>query len=136
MANQVKRISVAPGTKPFDKAVFRLNWQINDRNVQILAYNKNSLQEIQKNVFVMPAYVDKDFNLFIVVSKFIENNWILAFSKAQLEGHNEVTDLSAPIPAGEGLNLLGKHSAKDANHLLRYFSTLVSTKRGEWCLLK
>ena len=71
-----------------------------------------------------------------MVSQLIEDDWIVAFTEATIENETEITDLSDPIPTGEGLNLLGEHSPNDANQLLKYFETLVEAKRGEWRLIQ
>ena len=127
---------VTPGTPEFDHMAFRLKQAVNEENLRALDYDGNQLQKIQDNVYVMPAYIDKNFNLFFVVSPLIENDWIIAFSKATSENGNEITDLSEPIPTGEGLNQLGEHSPEDANKILKYFNTLVDAGRGEWKLVK
>lgn len=127
---------LTPGTKEFEKMIFKLNKDMDNSNIQALEYNGNKLQEIQDNVYVMPAYVTDDFNLFFVISKLIEDDWIVAFTQATIEDENEITDLTDPIPTGKGLNMLGEQSAADANQLLKYFQTLVDTKRGEWRLIQ
>jgi hypothetical protein len=127
---------VTPGTEEFEKMVFKLNDDVNDDNLGALSYDGNLLQHVGGNVYVMPAYVDNDFNLFIVVSQLIEEDWIIAFTQATLHGEHEVTDLSEPIPTGKGLNMLGEYSAEDANQLLNYFETLVDANRGEWKLIQ
>jgi len=116
--------------------VFRLNNPVNAENVSSLNYNGAELEEIQDGVYAQPAFVSDEFNLFFVVTQLIGDDWIIAFSKATIENDNEITDLSDPIPTGEGLNMLGDASADDANNLLSYFGTLVDAKRGEWRLIE
>ncbi|AYF92492.1 hypothetical protein [Apilactobacillus bombintestini] len=127
---------VTPGTEEFGKMVFKLNGDMNDDTKGALAYNGNQLEEIQDGVFVMPVFVTDKFNLFLIVSKLIENDWIVAFTQATIENETEVTDLSDPIPTGKGLNMLGEQSAADANQLLKYFETLADSNRGEWRLIQ
>lgn len=127
---------VTPGTEEFGKMVFKLNGDMNDDTKGALAYNGNQLEEIQDGVYVMPIYVDEEFNIFLVVTKLIEDDWIVAFTEATFESEDVINDLSDPIPTGEGLNLLGEHSPNDANQLLKYFETLVEAKRGEWRLIQ
>ncbi|ALJ31754.1 hypothetical protein AKUA1202_09420 [Apilactobacillus kunkeei] len=127
---------VTPGTEEFNKMVFKLSESMNDDTKQALSYNGNQLEEIQDGIYVMPVYVTDDFNIFFVVSQLIEDDWIVAFTEATIENETEITDLSDPIPTGEGLNLLGEHSPNDANQLLKYFETLVEAKRGEWRLIQ
>lgn len=127
---------VTPGTDEFNKMVFKLSESMNDDTKQALSYNGNQLEEIQDGIYVMPVYVTDDFNIFFVVSQLIEDDWIVAFTEATIENETEITDLSDPIPTGEGLNLLGEHSPNDANQLLKYFETLVEAKRGEWRLIQ
>ncbi|CAI2608639.1 hypothetical protein AKUA2103_08540 [Apilactobacillus kunkeei] len=127
---------VTPGTEEFNKMVFKLSESMNDDIKQALSYNGNQLEEIQDGIYVMPVYVTDDFNIFFVVSQLIEDDWIVAFTEATIENETEITDLSDPIPTGEGLNLLGEHSPNDANQLLKYFETLVEAKRGEWRLIQ
>lgn len=127
---------VTPGTEEFEKMVFKLNDDVNEDNLSALSYNGNALHNVGDNVYVMPVYVDDDFNLFIVVSQLIEEDWIIAFTQATLHEKYEVTDLSEPIPTGKGLNMLGERSAEDANKLLNYFETLSNANRGEWKLIQ
>lgn len=127
---------VTPGTEEFNKMVFKLSESMNDDTKQALSYNGNQLEKIQDGSYVMPVYVTDDFNIFFVVSQLIEDDWIVAFTEATIENETEITDLSDPIPTGEGLNLLGEHSPNDANQLLKYFETLVEAKRGEWRLIQ
>ncbi|CAI2682663.1 hypothetical protein [Apilactobacillus kunkeei] len=127
---------VTPGTEEFNKMVFKLSESMHDDTKQALSYNGNQLEEIQDGIYVMPVYVTDDFNIFFVVSQLIEDDWIVAFTEATIENETEITDLSDPIPTGEGLNLLGEHSPNDANQLLKYFETLVEAKRGEWRLIQ
>lgn len=127
---------VTPGTEEFNKMVFKLSESMNDDTKQALSYNGNQLEEFQDGIYVMPVYVTDDFNIFFVVSQLIEDDWIVAFTEATIENETEITDLSDPIPTGEGLNLLGEHSPNDANQLLKYFETLVEAKRGEWRLIQ
>ncbi|BAN06923.1 hypothetical protein FC61_GL000262 [Levilactobacillus brevis ATCC 14869 = DSM 20054] len=134
--NNQDNIEITPGSKEFGKMVFRLNNPVNAENVSILNYNGAELEEIQEGVYAQPAFVSDDFNLFFVVTQLIGDDWIVAFSKATIENGNEITDLSDPLPTGEGLNLLGQVSADDANNLLSYFGTLADAKRGEWRLIE
>ncbi|GEO73493.1 hypothetical protein FD30_GL001982 [Levilactobacillus namurensis DSM 19117] len=131
-----ENIEITPGSKEFGKMVFRLNNPVNAENVSVLNYNGAELEEIQDGVYAQPAFVSDDFNLFFVVTQLIGDDWIVAFSKATIENGNEITDLSDPLPTGEGLNLLGQVSAEDANNLLSYFGTLTDAKRGEWRLIE
>ncbi|MCW3777459.1 hypothetical protein [Levilactobacillus namurensis] len=131
-----ENIEITPGSKEFGKMVFRLNNPVNAENVSVLNYNGAELEEIQDGVYAQPAFVSDDFNLFFVVTQLIGDDWIVAFSKATIENGNEITDLSDPLPTGEGLNLLGQVSADDANNLLSYFGTLTDAKRGEWRLIE
>ncbi|PTM24311.1 hypothetical protein DA798_01630 [Lactobacillus sp. PFC-70] len=131
-----ENIEITPGSKEFGKMVFRLNNPVNAENVSVLNYNGAELEEIQDGVYAQPAFVSDDFNLFFVVTQLIGDDWIVAFSKATIENGNEITDLSDPLPTGEGLNLLGQVSAQDANNLLSYFGTLTDAKRGEWRLIE
>ncbi|GEO68482.1 hypothetical protein [Levilactobacillus acidifarinae] len=134
--NQQDDVEITPGSKEFGKMVFRLNNPVNAENVSVLNYNGAELEQIQDGVYAQPAFVSDDFNLFFIVTQLIGDDWIVAFSKAKIENDNEITDLSDPIPTGEGLNMLGQVSADDANHLLSYFGTLVDAKRGEWRLIE
>ncbi|KRL97651.1 hypothetical protein ACUIJQ_05455 [Levilactobacillus hammesii] len=134
--NNQDNVEITPGTEEFGKMVFRLNNPVNAENVSVLNYNGAELEQIQDGVYAQPAYVSDDFNLFFVVTQLIGDDWIVAFSKATIENGNEITDLSDPLPTGEGLNLLGQTSADDANNLLSYFGTLVDAKRGEWRLIE
>ncbi|MFC6274679.1 hypothetical protein ACFQET_04025 [Levilactobacillus tangyuanensis] len=134
--NNQDNIEITPGSKEFGKMVFRLNNPVNAENVSSLNYNGAELEEIQDGVYAQPAFVSDEFNLFFVVTQLIGDDWIIAFSKATIENDNEITDLSDPIPTGEGLNMLGDASADDANNLLSYFGTLVDAKRGEWRLIE
>ncbi|HIW72204.1 MAG TPA: hypothetical protein H9875_06205 [Candidatus Levilactobacillus faecigallinarum] len=131
-----ENIEITPGSEEFGKMVFRLNNPVNAENVSVLNYNGAELEQIQDGVYAQPAFVSDEFNLFFVVTQLIGDDWIIAFSKATIENGNEITDLSDPIPTGEGLNLLGQTSADDANNLLSYFGTLVDAKRGEWRLIE
>lgn len=134
--NNQDNVEITPGTEEFGKMVFRLNNPVNAENISVLNYNGAELEQIQDGVFAQPAFVSDDFNLFFVVTQLIGDDWIVAFSKATIENGNEITDLSDPLPTGEGLNLLGQVSADDANNLLSYFGTLVDAKRGEWRLIQ
>ncbi|MCH5464272.1 hypothetical protein [Levilactobacillus tujiorum] len=134
--NNQDNIEITPGTEEFGKMVFRLNNPVNAENISVLNYNGAELEQIQDGVYAQPAFVSDDFNLFFVVTQLIGDDWIVAFSKATIENGNEITDLSDPLPTGEGLNLLGQVSADDANNLLSYFGTLVDAKRGEWRLIE
>lgn len=134
--NNQDNVEITPGTEEFGKMVFRLNNPVNAENISVLNYNGAELEQIQDGVYAQPAYVSDDFNLFFVVTQLIGDDWIVAFSKATIENGNEITDLSDPLPTGEGLNLLGQTSADDANNLLSYFGTLVDAKRGEWRLIE
>ncbi|WP_341778414.1 hypothetical protein [Levilactobacillus sp. HBUAS70063] len=134
--NNQDNIEITPGTEQFGKMVFRLNNPVNAENISVLNYNGAELEQIQDGVYAQPAFVSDDFNLFFVVTQLIGDDWIVAFSKATIENGNEITDLSDPLPTGEGLNLLGQVSADDANNLLSYFGTLVDAKRGEWRLIE
>ena len=134
--NNQHNVEITPGTEEFGKMVFRLNNPVNAENLSVLNYNGAELEQIQDGVFAQPAFVSDDFNLFFVVTQLIGDDWIVAFSKATIENGNEITDLSDPLPTGEGLNLLGQVSADDANNLLSYFGTLVDAKRGEWRLIQ
>ncbi|CAI2681013.1 hypothetical protein AKUA1404_08720 [Apilactobacillus kunkeei] len=127
---------VTPGTDEFNKMVFKLSEDMNEDTKQALSFNGNQLEEIQDGVYVMPIYVDEEFNIFLLVTKLIEDDWIVAFTEATFESEDVINDLSDPIPTGEGLNLLGEHSPNDANQLLKYFETLVEAKRGEWRLIQ
>ena len=134
--NNQDNVEITPGTEQFGKMVFRLNNPVNAENISVLNYNGAELEQIQDGVYAQPAYVSDDFNLFFVVTQLIGDDWIVAFSKATITNGNEITDLSDPLPTGEGLNLLGQTSADDANNLLSYFGTLVDAKRGEWRLIE
>ncbi|MCT6822478.1 MAG: hypothetical protein M3005_01225 [Apilactobacillus sp.] len=129
-------MEVTPGTEQFTKMVFKLNGDLDDSTIKSLEYNGNTVEEIQDGIFVMPVYVEEQFNIFLVVSKLIEDDWIVAFTQATIENGSEITDLSDPIPTGEGLNMLGDQNADEANQLLKYFETLVEAKRGEWRLIQ
>ncbi|UDM31661.1 hypothetical protein [Lentilactobacillus laojiaonis] len=136
MANENENFEVVPGSEEFSKMLFKLNEPLNDRNLSILNYGGNSLQEIQDNLFTMPAYIADNFNLFFIVSPLIESDWVIAFSTATIENGNEITDLSEPMTTGEGLNMLGEVSPEDANQLLKYFNTLVEANRGQWRMVE
>ncbi|CAI2678055.1 Uncharacterized protein AAPFHON13_08160 [Apilactobacillus apinorum] len=132
----MEEMEVTPGTEQFTKMVFKLNGDLDDSTIKSLEYNDNRVEEIQDGIFVMPVYVEEQFNIFLVVSKLIEDDWIVAFTQATIENGSEITDLSDPIPTGEGLNMLGDQNADEANQLLKYFETLVEAKRGEWRLIQ
>lgn len=136
MANDDETQEITPGTPEFAKMVFKLNDAVNDENLAVLNYNGNELTQIDNGVYAQPAYVSDDFNLFFVVAQLIEEDWIVAFTKAKIENESEITDLSEPIPTGEGLNMIGGVSPDDANNLLQYFNTLTDANRGEWRLLQ
>lgn len=136
MNNQHRTVEITPGMPKFNKMVFRLTKSLKDSDLQSLDYNGNHLQQIQPGIFVMPVYVKKDFNLFMVVGKLVAKDWVAVFSQATIKHKNEVTDLSNPFPTGKGLNMLGAHDPKSATHLLKYFQTLVDAKYGEWRLVK
>ncbi|MCF6514942.1 hypothetical protein GSH19_02035 [Lactobacillus sp. S2-2] len=127
---------ITPGTPEFDQMVFKLTKDVNESTIPSLNYNGNQLQELQDGMFVMPAYIGEEFNLFFIVSQLVEDDWIMAFANATIENENEVTDLSEPMTTGKGLNLLGQQSPDDANKLLKYFNTLVDVNRGEWRLVE
>ncbi|MBW1605481.1 hypothetical protein [Lactobacillus sp. Sy-1] len=129
-------VEITPGSKEFNNMVFRLNDPVVNGNTEFLNYAGNALEPLQDDIYVMPAFVNDDFNLFIVVSKLIANDWIIAFSKAKIENGNEITDLSEPIPTGEGLNMLGERQPEEANSLLQYFNNLIENNRGEWRLIQ
>lgn len=120
----------------FNKMVFRLTKPLNDNVLQSLDYDGNHLQQIQQGIYVMPVYVKKDFNLFMVIGKLVAKDWVAVFSQATIKNGNQITDLTTPFPTGRGLNLLGSHSSRAANRLLKYFQTLVDAKFGEWRLVK
>lgn len=132
----MEEMEVTPGTEQFTKMVFKLNGDLDNSAIKALEYNGNMVEEIQDGIFVMPVYVEEQFNIFLVVSKLIEDDWIVAFTQATIENGSEITDLSDPIPTGEGLNMLGDQNADEANQLLKYFETLVEAKRGEWRLIQ
>lgn len=136
MANDDETVEITPGTPQFAKMVFKLNDAVTDENLAVLNYNGNELTQIDEGVYAQPAFVNDDFNLFFVITQLIEEDWIVAFSKATIENESEITDLSEPIPTGEGLNMLGEVSPDDANNLLQYFNTLSDANRGEWRLLQ
>ncbi|GAW99512.1 hypothetical protein [Secundilactobacillus mixtipabuli] len=136
MANDDETVEITPGTPQFAKMVFKLNDAVTDENLAVLNYNGNELTQIDEGVYAQPAFVKDDFNLFFVITQLIEEDWIVAFSKATIENDSEITDLSEPIPTGEGLNMLGEVSPDDANNLLQYFNTLSDANRGEWRLLQ
>lgn len=136
MANDDDMVEITPGTPQFAKMVFKLNDAVTDENLAVLNYNGNELTQIDDGVYAQPAYVTDDFNLFFVITQLIEEDWIIAFSKATIENESEITDLSEPIPTGEALNMLGEQSPDEANNLLQYFNTLSDANRGEWRLLQ
>jgi hypothetical protein len=136
MANDDETVEITPGTPQFAKMVFKLNDAVTDENLAVLNYNGNELTQIDEGVYAQPAFVNDDFNLLFVITQLIEEDWIVAFSKATIENESEITDLSEPIPTGEGLNMLGEVSPDDANNLLQYFNTLSDANRGEWRLLQ
>lgn len=136
MANDDEQVEITPGTPEFGKMVFKLTNAVTAESLPVLNYNGNELQEIEDGVFSQPAYVDDDFNLFFIITQLIGEDWIVAFSKATIENDSDITDLSEPIPTGEGLNMLGEVSPEDANNLLQYFNTLSDANRGEWRLLE
>lgn len=133
---QEKEHEITPGTPEFDKMVFKLNEPVNAENVTTFNFGKEQLHEIQQGIYVMPAYIADDFNLFFMASQLIEKDWVISFSEATMENGTDVTDLSEPITTGKGLNLLGVHSPETANKILKYFNTLVNANRGEWRLIK
>lgn len=136
MANDDEQVEITPGTPEFGKMVFKLTNAPTAESLPVLNYNGNELQEIEDGVFSQPAYVDDNFNLFFIITQLIGEDWIVTFSKATIENESDITDLSEPIPTGEGLNMLGEVSPEDANNLLQYFNTLADANRGEWRLLE
>lgn len=126
------QVEVVPGTDEFEHMLFKLNMEVTPNEITTLNYNGNELQQVQDGLFAMPAYVQEDFNLFFIVSKLVEDDWVMAFSTATIENDNEITDLSEPMTTGKGLNVLGGVSPEDANNLLKYFNTLADAGRGEW----
>ncbi|MTV81292.1 hypothetical protein [Secundilactobacillus folii] len=136
MAKDDEIQEITPGTPEFAKMVFKLNEAVTEENLTVLNYNGNELTQIDDGVYAQPAYVADDFNLFFVITQLIEQDWIIAFSKAKIENESEITDLSEPIPTGQALNMLGEVSPDDANNLLQYFNTLTDANRGEWRLLQ
>lgn len=134
--NNDDEVSVVPGTKEFEKMLFKLNKPVTEDNLGDLDYNGNRLEPVQDDLYAMPAYVASDFNLFFIVSQLVEDDWVMAFSHATIEGESNVTDLSEPMTTGKGLNELGSKSPADANQLLKYFNTLAEANRGEWRMVE
>ncbi|AQW22156.1 hypothetical protein PL11_009585 [Lentilactobacillus curieae] len=132
MADDNNQVEVVPGTEEFEHMLFKLNMDVTSGDVSVLNYNGNELQQVQDGLYAMPALVQEDFNLFFIVSKLVEDDWVMAFSTATIENNNEITDLSEPMTTGKGLNVLGGVSPADANNLLKYFNTLSDAGRGEW----
>ena len=132
MADDNNQVEVVPGTEEFEHMLFKLNMDVTSGDVSVLNYNGNELQQVQDGLYAMPALVQEDFNLFFIVSKLVEDDWVLAFSTATIENNNEITDLSEPMTTGKGLNVLGGVSPADANKVLKYFNTLSDAGRGEW----
>ncbi|WP_429970805.1 hypothetical protein ACQW5G_07340 [Fructilactobacillus sp. Tb1] len=130
------RLEVTPGTTEFDKMVFKLLEPVNKTEIKSLELNGEHFNEVQNGVFVMPAIMDSDFNLFFLVSQLIGNDWIIAFSEATIENQIDVTDFSEPMTTGEGLNQLGAESPIVANQILDYFSNLAANGKGEWKMIK
>ncbi|USS86557.1 hypothetical protein [Fructilactobacillus cliffordii] len=128
--------AVTPGTPEFDKMMFKLKQPINAVNQTQFQFNDQQLTEIQPGIYVLPVYVQDDFNLFLVGGRLVQSDWVLAFSHGTIEAGNQVTDLSEPIPTGDGLNQLGVQSPTSANDLLEYFDQLVQAGVGEWNLIK
>ncbi|WP_395318627.1 hypothetical protein [Fructilactobacillus frigidiflavus] len=130
------RFEVTPGTTEFDKMIFKLLQPVDDSKIKSLEFNGESFAEVQVGVYVMPALMCEDLNLFFLISQLIDSDWIIAFSKATVENQIDVTDLSEPIPTGEGLNLLGSECPIVANQILDYFSELFEKGKGEWKMIK
>lgn len=119
--------------------VFQITKPMSDTLLQAMDYKGRHLQEIQKGIFVMPIYVKGKFNLFMIVGRLVAKDWVAAFSLAKVKHHKDVTaitDLSDPFPTGMGLNMLGSRSPKSADHVLKYFQTLIEAKYGKWRLVK
>ncbi|PWG00725.1 hypothetical protein [Levilactobacillus bambusae] len=133
--NNDENVEIQPGSDEFAKMVFRLNGPITDENQSLFNYNGGQLQEIQEGVYAEPAFVNGDLNMFFVIAQLIGEDWIISFSQATIEDENQITDLSDPIPTGQGLNMVGSISGDDANQILQYFQTLIDTNHGEWRML-
>ena len=129
-------VEVIPGSPEFEQMLFKINGKVDADNLSVLNFGGNQLQEVQPDMYAMPAYIDEKLNLFFIVAPLIESDWVIAFSTAQIENGNEITDLSEPMTTGEGLNSVGEVSPETANQLLQYFNTLVDAKRGEWRMIE
>lgn len=103
----IDRLEVTPGTTEFDKMIFKLLEPVSDLEIKSLEFNGDHFNEVQAGVYVMPAIMSENLNLFFLISQLIGSDWIIAFSKATVENQIDVTDLSEPMPTGKGLNLLG-----------------------------
>lgn len=136
MADNNEEIEVVPGSKEFEQMMFKLNQPIDEDNISIFNFDGGQLQPVQPGLFAMPAFVTDKFNLFFMVSQLLEDDWVMAFSEATIENDNEITDFSAPITTGKGLNMVGEASPDDANNLLKYFNTLAEVNRGEWRMVE
>ncbi|MCY9806753.1 hypothetical protein OXT66_04225 [Lentilactobacillus senioris] len=136
MADENNEIEVIPGSPEFEQMLFKINGEVNDDNLTVFNFGGNQLQEVQPDMYAMPAYIEDDFNLFFIVAPLVENDWVIAFSTAEIENGNKITDLSEPMTTGEGLNSMGEVSPESANQLLQYFNTLVDAKRGEWRMIE
>lgn len=130
------RFEVTPGTTEFDKMIFKLLEPVNDLEIENLEFNGEHFDKVQNGVYVMPAVMSENLNLFFLISQLIGSDWIIAFSKATVENQIDVTDLSEPIPTGKGLNLLGSEYPIVANQILDYFSELFKKGKGEWKMIK
>lgn len=130
------RFEVTPGTTEFDKMIFKLLEPVNDLEIENLEFNEEHFDKVQNGVYVMPAVMSENLNLFFLISQLIGSDWIIAFSKATVENQIDVTDLSEPIPTGKGLNLLGSECPIVANQILDYFSELFKKGKGEWKMIK
>ncbi|GLB46952.1 hypothetical protein WR164_09310 [Philodulcilactobacillus myokoensis] len=135
MADEIEMI---PGTPQFNRIVLKLNDRITPQTLTMLSYNHRQLKLIQDGIYIMPAYINLSagFNLFFIVAQLIQDDWIMAFAKANIKNEYEITNLSNPIPTGKGLNELDRYDSDKANQILKYFNTLVETKHGNWRLIQ
>lgn len=133
---ELKERPIEPETPEFDHMVFKLEGPMQESNVSAFDYNQDSFIKIQKDGFVMPAFVADEVNLFFVSAPLVSDDWVIMFSYATIEDGDQVTGFADPISTGKGLNQLGKIAPEKANNILDYFNKLIDQGLGEWKLVK
>ncbi|ETO40909.1 hypothetical protein B808_189 [Fructilactobacillus florum 8D] len=126
---------ILPGTPAFDRMVFRLKKTPTADNIAVFDFSSQRLVRLEPQVYTMPACLTHQLQIFFLVTKTVPGDWVMAFSRATMDDQNQVTNLSAALPTGQGLNLISENNPAIANQLLRYFQTLADANYGEWKLI-